>query len=242
MTIYEWSHDWYDFSRASFALTSRSKTNPLTWLGGRSVYGPHAQLWMVDLTVNIKDWDNDDGQAISAFFSRLDGQAGLVRIGHVARTEPQYNRVVSPTTASFSDGSNFTDDSGFINGMIPPTCYVYSAGDAGDNNIILGGLPISTSRLLRRGDLLEVRPNGIPAEFPHLYEVMVDGNTDSSGITGVEIRPRLRQGVAAGDQVSLSYASSVFRLIDDDQGAPEVTPPRFSNSGFKLIEAVDQVP
>ncbi|MBY9045485.1 hypothetical protein, partial [Pseudomonas fluorescens] len=126
--------------------------------------------------------------------------------------------------------------------LLPPTVHVATAAVRGANAIQIGGLPASQTAILRRGDLFEVRPNGIPAVFPHLYQVMVDGATDASGNTGVEIRPRLRADIAAGDMVVLEYPTSVFRLVSDDQAEMDISAPIIANFGFSLVEALDQVP
>ncbi|MGY4288897.1 hypothetical protein ACVWXO_008117 [Bradyrhizobium sp. LM2.7] len=125
-------------------------------------------------------------------------------------------------------------------GCCPSTAYIVQARSHGDSNIVIGGLPASTASALQRGDLLEVRPNGVAADFPHLYEVMVDGATDAGGNTGVEVRPRLRRGIAVGDMVQLAYPSSVFHLSDDSQGEIELSAPNFANHGFSLVEAIER--
>lgn len=237
--IYEWPRDWYRFTTNSFRLQSRSQTTARSWIGGKSVYGPHAQLWVARMTLNTEKWD-DRGQTIAAFISRLDGQAGLLRIGHYHRLKPQYNRLNSGGSQPWSDSTLFDDGTGWVSGLVPPFAFVLAAASRGDNALQIGGLlPVSTSRVLRRGDLLEIRPNGIASDGPNLYEVQVDGNTNADGETGVEIRPRLRQNLAAGDQVVLQNATSVFRLIDDEQGAADISAPgSLTSAGFSLVEAI----
>ncbi len=235
--IYQFPSDWYSFSRGIFRLQARSQTTARTWIGGKSVYGPHAQIWLAQLTLSLQDWDAA-GQYIAAFFSRLDGQAQLMRIGDPARRMPQYNRLIASTKAPWSDSTFFTDGSGWATGALPDTCFLSSAASHGDNFIVLGGLPASTSRALRRGDLLELCAGGIATEVPNLYEVQVDGTTDSSGRVGLEIRPRLRQDFALGDMTKLTDPTSVFRLVDDDQGAAEISKELWASIGFNLVEAI----
>lgn len=178
---------------------------------------------------------------MSAFMSRLNGQSGLIRIGHGARVQGQYNVEAVVTREEFSDDTLFSDGTGFLSGTLPSTVIVAEAAARGATSLVVGGLPASLSSVLRRGDLLEIRPGGVAASYPHLYEVMVDGSTDGDGETGVEIRPPLRRSVASGDQIVLSYPTSVFRLMDDDQGSVEVDAARIAGMGFSLIEAVDLV-
>lgn len=265
--VYEYPIEWYSFTSLRFQLRSMSQVSSRPWAGGNSIYGPHAQIWMPKFTAGVENLDN--WPAMDAFFSRLGGQAGLIRIGDASRLQPQYN--IAQTAASEAwagattttlqsdtgvdilsdtgvpmltedgsgDGTLFTDGTGFVSGLLPPTAFITTAVDRGENSIIIGGLPVSITSALRRGDLLELRPNGIPSLCPNLYQVMVDGSTNTAGETGVEIRPPLRQTMAAGDMVVLSYPTSVFHLVDDNQGEMEITPPLFANFGFSLIEAIE---
>lgn len=238
--IYEFPREWYSFLKISFPLRSNSQVSAMPWSGGNSVYGPHAQLWLPKLAA--AQIVGDGWQERSAFFARLGGQAGLLRMSDPARVAPQYNTSIAQSLQPWSDGSTFADGSQWLSGMVPPTVFVATAAARGSLTLQLGGLPLSTSRVLRRGDLLEIRPNGIQAAFPHLYEIMVEGSTDTTGKTGVEIRPRLRADIAAGDMAVLGWPTSVFRLVDDSQGEIELSAPNFANHGFSLVEALDQVP
>lgn len=237
--IREYPREWYQFSQLTFQLRSSSQISPRPWAGGNSIYGPHAQIWMPKLTVSIQD--EHTWPAMSAFFSRLGGQSGLLRIGDASRLQPQYNRVLASSFTLFSDGTGFTDGTGFQDGLLPPQVYLIAPARRGDKSVMIGGLPASITAALRPGDLIEFRPNGIADGVPRLHEIMVTGNTDSSGNTGVEIRPPLRAGLAAGDMVVLNYATSVFHLIDDTQAEMQITPPLLANFGFSLIEAIENV-
>lgn len=235
--IYEYQLEWYTFTQLSFQLRSASQVSARPWAGGNSIYGPHAQLWMPKLTSSTQDieiWTAMDG-----FFSRLGGQAGLIRIGDPSRRVCGYNRSLAPNTQLWSDGSSFSDGTGFTSGLMPPTAYLNAAASRGDKTVVIGGLLASTSRALRRGDLFEVRPNGIPSATPNLYQVMHDNATDSSGNAGVEIRPALRMDMMAGDMVVLKNPTSVFHLIDDSQAEMTITPPEFAAFGFSLFEAIE---
>lgn len=235
--IYTYPVDWYRFTQLSFQLRSSSQVSARPWAGGNSVYGPHVQLFMPKLTAttrNVDIWPEMD-----AFFSRLGGQAGLLRIGDPSRRTPQYNSALVASVANFSDGSNFSDGTGFISGLLPSTCFVGAAASRGDKYVVISGLPVSTSRAMRRGDLFEIRPNGIPSVCPNLYQVMIDGSTDTGGNVGVEIRPPLRMDLAEGDMVVLQDPTSVFHLIDDSQAEMTITVPVLADFGFSLVEAIE---
>lgn len=240
-TVYDFPQDWYKFSSATFRIKSRSQVANRTWIGGNNVKGPHAQGWVTQLTLStLKDPLRQD---VAAFFSRLDGQAGLLRIADPTRLRPWYDRNIIQAVQGFTDGSRFTDGSGFTSSFLPAFCYVIAAANKGDNYIQLGGLPASTASVFRRGDMMQVKPNGVATVVPNLYEAQIGGGTDASGQIGLEVRPRLRQNFTPGDQVSLRYPASVFRCIDDDQGVIQMTAPGDIGSGaFSLIEALDQIP
>jgi hypothetical protein len=178
------------------------------------------------------------GQAMAAFFSRLDGQAGLMRMGDPLRLMPQANRLAVPSISTWDDDTLFDDGTGWANFPVPPYAVVGAQAARGGNYLVIKALPASKERLLRRGDLLELRVNGVADETPCLHEIQVDGSTNSSGEVGVEIRPRLRRGFAVGDMVVFDRPTSVFRLVDDDQGAAEMSLPRIANIGFSLVEAI----
>jgi hypothetical protein len=237
--IYEYPKEWYRFTKQTFVLRSKSQVSARPWAGGNSVYGPHVQMWMPQFSGVVTEkflW-----QKVSAFFSRLGGQAGLIRMGHGLRLRPQYNRANRASSQAFSDSTTFTDGTGFLSGLLPSTAYVLARASRGDMTIQIGGLPASITDALQRGDLLEFRPNGIADATPRLHEVMVNGSTNSDGQTGIEIRPALRTDLAVGDMVVLENPSSVFHLVDDQQGDMAMTVASQGAFGFSLIEAVENV-
>lgn len=160
-------------------------------------------------------------------------------MGHGLRLRPQYNREAGRQNEDWSDGTLFTDGTGFLDGLLPSTAYILTAVARGETDVQIGGLPPSISNALRRGDLLEFRPNGIADAVPRLHEVMVNGSTDSSGRVGVEIRPALRSALAPSDMVVLENPMSTFHLIDDQQGDVEMTISSHGTFGFSLIEAIE---
>lgn len=238
--VYEFPRAWYRFASATFRLQSSSLVSNRPFLRGKTVKGPYAALWVADLSmVPVKD---PARQEIQAFFSRLDGQAGLIRIGDPTRLRPYRDRALTPSLETWSDGTTFSDGSLWATGYLPSDVHAAAAASKGDNFVVLGGLPTSLQDCFRRGDLLQIKPNGIPGSCPNLYEIQVGGDTNSDGEIGVEIRPRLRMGAAFGDQVTLAVAQSVFRLVDDDQAVMTSDNARIGRTGFRLIEALDQVP
>jgi hypothetical protein len=236
--IWTFPLEWYSFTSCKFQLKASSQTSPRPWAGGNSIYGPHAQLWTPKLTAEFQT--SDVWPDMAAFFDRLGGQSGLMRMGDPSRVQCRYNASMLAAKQTFSDGTLYSDGTGNIDGLMPPFAFLISAANRGDTFVKIGGLLPTITAALRRNDHLEFRPNGIADNVPRLHSVMATGNTDSSGQVGIQIMPPLRQSLAAGDQVVLFNPTSVFHLIDDDQGEMEITPPMLANFGFSLFEAIEQ--
>lgn len=248
VTVYDFPTEWYDLLvRQKFNLRSINQAAPTTWNGtSAAISGPHTQLWISEMTfAPLADHMRPDLgpvlQDIGAFFARLRGRSGVLRMSHMKRLRPWFDRSLIAATSRFTDGSSFTDGSGFASGYLPPEVFLASAATAGARYIVLGGFPVSTSNVLRRGDLLQIKPNGIPGTVPHLYVPMFGGGSNSAGQVGVAIEPGLRQGVAAGDVVELRNAASLFRLADDSQFDIEDSGAE-STCGGSLVEALDLIP
>ncbi len=237
MAVLIWPENWYRFASSSFTLRSVNFAAAHTWTGGRSVNGPFAQLWMADFVMASQAWD-DRGQEIAAFFSRLAGQAGKFRIADPLRRRPLRDRRLAPTSETFSDATQFSDGTGFVSGYLPDFVTLDLAAVKSATSIVLRGLPASEPAVLRRGDLIELRPSGVPSETPNLYEVQFNAPTDASGKTRVGLAPSLRQGFAAGDMAVLRDPTSVFRVKDDEQGRAERDVASIAAIGFSVIEAI----
>jgi len=235
--IWEFPCEWYRFATAKCYLRSRSQASISPWTGRRNVYGPHAQFWVIEVSmVNI---DAPLSFQIEAFLERVGGSSGLIRMGSPMQPEPQWNMDIQGIDQAFADGTLWSDGTGWVEGMLPPKISViapevHSAASA----VLGGGLPLSTERVLRRGDIIEFRRGGIADETPSMHRVMMDAATNADGNTRVVFRPPLRKGLAAGDMAVLQRAQTVFRLSDDDQGQAGYTPPTTASLGFTLIENV----
>lgn len=220
--VYEYPSEWYRFVSSSFGLvpytlTSRSQFRQRK--SARLIEQVFEAMFVQRPEVGPSKW-----QGKGAWFSRLRGDSNLIRIGDPLRCIPQFNRNKAniPPPESFSDGTYFTDSTGWVGGegQVPEYASVGAAARAGDNFLVVKGLPVSMpSPFLYPGDLLEIRPNGIPALTGMLYEVAVPGGTDDQGRTGVEIYPNLRQNIVEGDQVVFHWPKTVMRLIDNRQAS-----------------------
>lgn len=218
MQVYDWPREWYKFTETSFNLQSNS-------LQTTSQYTPRInslltfQNWQADFVlkpeVGPSKW-----QKYGAFFSRIKGPTNVFRIGDPLRCLPQHNRNLPRSLGEpWSDSTYFTDGTGWSeDGVIPPTAALLEGADRGALFIKIKGLPANLSPALHPGDLIELRPNGVPTVTSNLYEVVVAGPTNGDGETGVEIAPGLRQGFAPNDMVVLWHARGAFRLVDNGQG------------------------
>ena len=177
-------------------------------------------------------------RAMAGMIAQLGGTSGKLRVADVTRLSPQRDLESTLAQERWSDGTFFDDGTGWANGLLPPTVFVFGAASQGEDNLVIGGLPASSSRVLRRGDLFEIMPGGVFSTTPHLYMNMFDAPTDANGRTRVYISPRLRSGVAAGDMVVLHNPQTLFRLVSDEEGIMDITPPYVANFGLKLVEAV----
>ena len=214
--ILEYPLEWYQFTASKFELATYSLRHATQFSAKRSARTIE-QVFEANY-VQKPESGPSKWQGKSAFFSRLEGDVSLFRIGDPLRSIPQFNRNRPVDRGEpWSDGQYFDDNTGWANGddLVPEYAYLTEAGRRGDSSVVIGGLPVSKAPpFLYRGDLFEIRPNGIPSVTAMLYEIVVPSGTDASGRAGVEIRPRLRQAVALGDQVVFWYPKTVMRLID----------------------------
>lgn len=236
--VYSWPDDLKGVVESRFYLRSANLSSTSPFTGQRSAYGPTAQIWVAELTFPTMQKQN--WRWLSGFVSRLDGISGLLRMPDAFRLNPMFNEENAATITGFSDSTMFSDGTGFSEGLVPAFCAVAEAASVGADSIVLQGLPVSTSNILRSGDLLEGQPNGQRTAFGNLYEVVAQANSDATGKSRVYIRPRLRQSFAAGDQIKTVNATSVFRLASDQEGIMSRNMPDHGRLGLTLVEKLPQ--
>lgn len=234
--LMEWPLGWYKFASGSFTLTSKNLLSQNPFTQRLSVSGPTAQFFQVK--VQLSDQDEAVWMSMEGFFAEAGGSAGIIRLADFSRLTPQYNRAFYGVRTGWTDGTFWSDGSGWQDGRLPAFVTVAEAAPKGATSVVVTGLPVSTARVLRRGDDVEFRRNGQYDETPSLHRIIRDAPTDASGRTRIEFRPGLRKGVALGDMVVLDYPMGNFRLTDDNQAVVERTPPNFGDLGFQLIEAL----
>lgn len=235
-TILTFPEDWYRVASGSFHLASRNFVSVSPWTGRRGASGPLSQLWTVKITLSTQErqlWC-----AVESFFAELGGQSGRVWLPDFAKWKPQRDMEASGEIGPWSDSTFFDDGSGFIASELPASIVTAEGAERGANQVTVSGLPESSSRVLRRGDNVEFRRDGIADGTPSLHMLIRDCDTDADGETLLQFRPALRKGLAAGDMVVLQNAKGIFRLIDDQQAEVNRTLPLLGDLGFELIEAI----
>lgn len=234
--IIEWPRAWWGVVTAEFQLMPKSQRSASPWRMNQNVYGPHVQWWQC--TLQFPMLNDADLARREGLIESLGGSAGLLRMGHPFRKTPMFNDDVESSPEPWSDGSYFDDGTGWLSGRLSPTIHVAAAASARTTSVIVGGLPVSTSRVLRRGDLVEFRRNGIWDETPSLHRVIRDAATNSDGEVRIEFTPPLRAPLAFGDQVVLDYPMTVFRLSDDGDGGAQRNAAWIGNHSLNLVEAL----
>lgn len=242
--LMEWPRGWYQMAGGSFWLSSKNLVAQNPFTQRLSVSGPISQFFQAKIQMSTQP-DLPDGEhpgwlEIEGFFAEAGGSKGIIRIADFGRRTPQFNReVLGGGRTAWSDGTFWSAlPAGWITGTLPPYITTAAAADKGATSVVVKGLPASTARVLRRGDDIEFRANGIPDETPRLHRIIRDMPTNADGEGRVEFRPALRKGLNLGDMAVLDYPMGNFRLIDDNQGIVDRTPPFFGELSFSLIEAL----
>lgn len=228
--IFFWPREHWGATGGMFRLSSMNLISSALFSAAVSPYGPIDQRWTADISMPAKD--ELEWRKLSALVSRLRGTSGLLRMGDVFRVRPAFDLSVTTTKTGFQ----FTDGTGFVDGYLPPQISVDEAASASAESFVVRSLPASTSAVLRMGDLIEIRPNGIPTPYGNLYEVVADAPTNANGKTRISIEPTLRIAIVPGDMVVIREATTVFRLAKDSEGSISRELPALGRLGLSLVE------
>jgi hypothetical protein len=191
--------------------------------------------WRLDMS--FAALEKEDWRELSAFISRLDGQRNRVSIYDPSRERPLGAGFGTAVTYSWEyDGTPYAWE-------YDGTTYLWQAGaktsvwlaasaSRGADRVTLGGLTASTAKAVKRGDLLGIGGN--------LHEVVTEGNSDSSGESTVQIRPRLHKPASALATVQVDKPRGRFALASMDSFSQSITPPTLSRSAsLSLVEVPD---
>lgn len=223
------------FRLRSFNVSAVGSQNREYIPGGLMVARWEAKLSFADM--NEEKWREHDG-----LIARLRGASGLLRLWDAARPEPFYNQAVTKSVTPWDGGTTFTDAPGFEEGALPPFVAVDAAAARADNNLVLSQFPASKTAVLRSGDLVEFRPNGIAVPHGHLHVVTRSANSNPDGKARVYFEPGLRGALVAGDMCVLGGGdlrpTTVFRLASDEEGLIDVRAPNIGSLGLSFIEVL----
>ena len=239
MTIWSWPSDSpprvRTFRLRAFNISAVASQSQEYIPGGVLVQKFEAGLTMPPMESD--QWRDLDGLVVA-----LRGAEGKIRLWDAQRKEPYYNRTVTETSALWDGGASWGGGAAWSAGKLPPFVVVGETASRGTDNILLKGFPPSLSGVLRRGDLFEMRPNGIPADHGHLYEVTRWANSNSDGHVRVYFEAGLRKGLRTGDMCVIGgggiYPSSVFRLASDAEGEMEVNEAGHGSLGLRFTEVL----
>lgn len=242
VAIQNWGQEWAFDAVSKFYLRSNSVFSGGLNAGAANVYGPQAQVWMAPLTAAAPNGTDKRRvqQRQSAFIHSLGGIAGLVRVFDPDRPRPGRDITAAEGASErWSDGTLWLDGEGWAtDSELPPFVTIEEAAVAGARSILVSGLPASQASCIWADDRMEVRPNGIFAEHGHYYGASNDAPSDADGWTRINIDPGLRAGIARGDMLVLHYPTSVFRMIDDDQGVGSRGLGGLVGRSFSLMEVL----
>ena len=241
MTIWTWPKEWRATTQSQFYLAPSSLSSRSPYTGQLKAYGPQVQAWTAKLTFPTMKPESERmaWRQVQAFITRLRGITGSLRIVDYHRMKCAYDQFkVDPVEQSWSDGPNFTDGHGWVDGFLPPYVEADEAADEGATSLVLRSLPASIKNISSMGDLFEVRPNGIPASHSHLYDMVANVSTDADGKTRIYLEAGLRKGVAAGDMIVLRYPTGVFRLSSDQEGVISRGIANVGDMGMSLSEVL----
>jgi hypothetical protein len=189
--------------RGRFALrpVSVMSTSPYT---GATKAIALAQLWVAEITWHVPDLN--DAIDLQAFLESLDGPATPIRLFDWWRCHP---RGFNPTIEHWSDGTFFSDGTGWSSVAAAPTVKIAAA--RGAQSITLKDMSVS-KKLFKRGDLFEIAGG--------LYEAMGDVTANASGEATMTFRPGLRTAAIIGDAVVIAEPRGTFRLTNEFELAP----------------------
>lgn len=161
---------------------------------------PGADLW--DMTVTMPPLSDANAADWEGFLAELRGMLNVFQMGDPRRKHPLGPALGVPLCAS----GNLTSST----------------------NLLTGGWAVSTSRILKRGDMLQVGYR--------LHRVCETVSSDGSGNCTIPVWPSLREVPTIGDPVILNNPVGLWRLADNRRNS-QASKLRFGSLSFRAIEA-----
>jgi hypothetical protein len=175
------------------------------YTGAQEVYAYPGQWWEADVTLCPANLQA--AGAIEGFIGLLRGTYGTFLMGDPMRPAPLGTGGGTP----------------LVNG----------AQSSGAGTLNVKGCPLSTTKWLAAGDLIQLGS----LAGAHLHQVLADANSDGSGHTTLTLWPNLRADVADGDAVTITNCMGLFRLAQSKQAISR-RPGPFTDYSFTAIEAI----
>lgn len=209
---------------ATFFLRWTNRSSGQSLAGHDQIVTTNSAVWQVEYTIAAA-FDESRIKAFEAFIRSLHGMANIAAL---KVCDPyRYGAKVSPLQQQWSDGTWFSDGTGWTDGAAVQPLIVTQAAAAGANTIRVG-LTDPVRPALRVGDYFSV--NG------WLYGVQ---SSASDGT--VTFEPAARASIPVGTTLTTDPPVIYARLSDDDQGKRAREVLRWGASiTLSFIEAFDR--
>ncbi|MGK9168032.1 hypothetical protein KXR53_17115 [Inquilinus limosus] len=219
MIIYDWPTILVA-NAEMFRIDARTRSGGETITGREQAVSSGLGRWIARLTVPLHTPAKI--RAMRSLLAKLEGRTNGVRVGPCDCRNG--NRII-PIVGDipYSDQAPHTDGAGFSQGGIAPTIAEPAAAGALHVAILNG----STQLPVLEGSFIGVGG--------YLY-VVVGVTPQPDETTELDIRPKLRTPVAAGDAVEWCRARAPMRLVTDDSGEFELQLARMGTATLDLVE------
>lgn len=200
MAVISWRRELLRHVRASYFLQNRTRSAGVGLAGQEQIVSPRTAYWSVRLDLPAQF----DGRLMKEFEGLVAAMEGRTNVAEFSVCDPlRYGPAVSPRQEPFSDGTWFTDDTGFVSeGTHPLALTAQASKGARSFNV---GLASPKRPSLRIGD-----------EFSFdffLYRVTA---ADAAG--NVSFAPRLRTDIPAAAELVTDPPVVRMRFATDDEG------------------------
>ncbi|WP_241963243.1 hypothetical protein [Paracoccus suum] len=207
----------------SFFIRNISRSGGVSLNGVEQVLTSTASWWEISLTLS-REFDGERLKAFEAYISRMRGRQNVAAI---PLCDPyRYGAKVSPLQQPWSDGTYFSDGTGWVDGTASQPMTVVNAAGVG-SRFLTFKLTQPVRPALRLGDMFSI--NGF------LYRVTSAGGND------IYFEPPLRQAIPAGQVIQTDPPVFYGRFATDDEGRRSRELMRWGGqTTLTLIEAFDR--
>lgn len=214
-------------SQAEFWLEPHTAANESPFTRQRQIYSLPGDRWVCSMRFNNRD--RHASARMDALLAELGGRAGRIRISDFRRATP-LGRIRDPFLFPFGDGTFFADDTEFEDS--PPLPQRVSVTSYGSAIPVAGWMP-SIPGLLLAGDYVQFGEN-------RLHILTRDFDTDEAGAGVMHVRPLIpaTYPLQAGQTVTYSSCTAVFRAKDDSGARNQTEPGLFSSYRLNFVQEV----